>query len=298
MQPRLFPGYHCPMAHIHPTAIVTGDCNLADDVEIGPSCVLTGPITLEAGVRLIGHAYLTGPLTIGKGTLVYPFACIGYPGQDAKFTPGDPTAGIVIGPDCNIREYATIHAATKPDVPTRVGARVYMMVHAHVGHDGFVGDDAVLVNNTALGGHAQVHAGAILGGGALIHQYNRVGRLAMVAGLAQIAADIPPFCMAAMRSRLVGINVIGLRRAGFPREHITQIKSAYREILDDPPPKSEVIEQLKARAGECPPLLEMAEFIEQAARPIAPGLAITPSELKPTLKRLRQELQTSSLPNE
>src|SRR5689334_22475420 len=105
------------MPVIHPTAAVSREIELADDVEIGPYCVLNGRVTLGAGVRLLGNNYVSGPVWIGEGTIVYPFTCVGFPPQDVKFKPGDVTAGVVIGKQCILREHVTIHAASNEHTP-------------------------------------------------------------------------------------------------------------------------------------------------------------------------------------
>src|SRR5690349_17988525 len=115
------------MPRIHPTATVSSETRLADDVEVGPYCVLTGRVVLSPGVRLVGNNYITGPVEIGSGTIVYPFACIGFGPQDVKFGLGQKSAGVVIGNDCIIREHVTIHSASNDHTPTRVGNRVFMM---------------------------------------------------------------------------------------------------------------------------------------------------------------------------
>src|SRR5258707_15277614 len=119
------------MPQIHPTAVVSRESELADDVIIGPYCSLTGRIRLGAGVRLIGNNYLNGPVTIGPGTVVYPFACLGFEPQDVKFKPGMTTAGVEIGANGIIREYVTIHASTSQEIPTRLGDRAVMMAITH-----------------------------------------------------------------------------------------------------------------------------------------------------------------------
>ncbi len=181
------------MPVIHPTASVAPGAELADDVEIGPYCTVSGQSRLAAGVKLIGHVYLSGPVTIGEGTTVYPFVCIGFPPQDVKFKLGDKTAGVVIGKQGLIREHATIHAASNDHTPTTVGDKIFMMVNTHLGHDARVGNGVVMVNNSAVGGHGQLHDNVTLGGGALVHQFCRVGRLAMMSGGIAVSVDVPPF---------------------------------------------------------------------------------------------------------
>jgi UDP-N-acetylglucosamine acyltransferase len=260
------------MPTIHPTASVSREAQLAPDAIIGPQCVLEGPIKLGPGTRLVGHVYLNGPVEIGANSILYPFSSVGFPGQDYKFKLGDPTAGVVIGDDCILREHATVHAATKPDAPTRLGNRVFMMAGSHVGHDGTVGNNVIMVNNSCIGGHARLDDQCTLSGGVLIHQFCRVGRLAFVSGGSALSTNVPPFCTAWGRNTLVGINLVGMRRNGIAREHITEVRRAfsdcfYRRGL----PRGEMIELLTERGRDCPPVAELARFVAESPRPLATG---------------------------
>jgi UDP-N-acetylglucosamine acyltransferase len=215
--------------------------------------------------------YLHGPVTIGEGTVIYPFATIGFPAQDFKFKLGDPTAGVSIGNGCIIREHATVHAATGQVTPTTVGDRVFMMVNSHLGHDSKVGNDVVLVNNSAVGGHAQLGDGVTLGGAGLIHQHTRVGRLVFVSGGAGSSMDVPPFCLVPERNRIGGLNLVGMRRAGISREHITLVRQAFREALRPVVQRQEMVDILDRIGKDCPPVMEMADFVRDAKRSIVPG---------------------------
>ena len=259
------------MPNIHPTAIVSKDAVLADDVTIGPFCIISGHCTLGSGVNLISHVCLYGPAEIGAGTTIYPNAVLGFPAQDFKFKLGMPTGGIKIGANCIIREHATIHAATKPDVPTTISDRVFLMVNSHVGHDAIISNDAILVNNVCCAGHTQVHTKAIVSGNTVIHQFNRVGKFAMVSGCAVVTLDIPPFCLAYGRHTLAGINIIGMRRNGYSQPDIQAVRTAYKEILRDGMPRTEAVEILRERGKLHAPLLDIADFIETSKRGIAVG---------------------------
>ena len=254
------------MPKIHPSAVVDPACELAADVEVGPWCVLSGPVRLAAGVRLIGNCHLAGPLTIGEGATLYPFVCLGFPGQDYKFKPGDPTPGVTIGAGCILREHVTVHAATKPDRPTSVGDRVMMMVGSHVGHDGQLGSNAILVNGAVMAGHSEVGDGVVMSAGTMVHQFTRVGRLAMMQGDSAISMDVPPFCLAHDHNSIVGINVVGLRRSGMDRGHITTVREAFRKALRVPLSKPERVAVLEDLGRDCPPVMEMARFVADAKK--------------------------------
>lgn len=257
---------------IHPTADVSPDCELGDGVEIGPYCILKGRVRLAAGVRLLGNNYLNGPVTIGARTVLWPFACIGFEPQDFKFAPGARTAGVVIGEDCLIREHATVHAASNDHTPTRLGNKVFMMVNTHVAHDAVVGNNVVMVNGAGLAGHGVIEDNVTLGGNAVIHQFCRIGRLVMMSGDCAVSLDVPPFCMVNERNRIGGLNTVGLRRSGMPREHITALRKAFRDLLRTPQPRAAVIAELTRRGESCPPIAEMARFIAASKRGICPGM--------------------------
>ncbi|CAG0954862.1 UDP-N-acetylglucosamine acyltransferase [Phycisphaerales bacterium] len=275
---------HMPAYSIHPTAIVDPSCELSMGVEVGPYCVLRGQVRLHAGVRLIGHVHVEGPLEIGTRTTLYPGVCIGFPPQDYKFKQGMATAGVKIGSDCLIREHVTIHAASKAPGeghPTTVGDRCFMMVASHMGHDARIGNDVVLVNNVLLAGHTEVMDKATLSGHAGVHQFCRIGRFAFVSGLSAIARDVPPFVIASERNTMNGINAVGLRRNGFSREHIKAIRDAFKEAFRTPRPRPEQIAVLREMGRDCPPVMEMAEFVAASKRGIvqASRLGINEEEL-------------------
>jgi len=265
-------------ALIHPTAEVSPESELGEGVEIGPYCFLRGRVTLGPGVRLLGNNYINGaggPVVIGARTAIWPFACIGYEPQDFKFGPGATTAGVVIGEDCLIREHVTVHAASNDHTPTRVGNKVFLMVNTHIAHDCLIGNNVVMVNGAGVAGHGVIEDNVTLGGNAVIHQFCRIGRMVMMSGDCAVSLDVPPFCMVNERNRIGGLNTVGLRRSGMDREHITQLRRAFRDLLRTPLPRSEVIAGLESRAREgmgCPPIAEMARFIAASKRGICPGM--------------------------
>jgi len=256
---------------VHPSAVVDPRCRLGEGVDIGPGCVLSGDVTLGAGVRLVAGVHLCGPVTIGAGTILYPGACIGFPAQDFKFTMGMPTGGVVIGRDCIIREHVTVHAATKPDVPTTLGDKVFMMACSHAGHDARLGNNVILVNSALLAGHAEIQDNAIMSGNSAIHQFCRIGRMAFLSGNTGNSKDIPPFCISGSRNRIHGLNLVGLRRGGVPRQQITGLRRAFWEVLRPRLPLSEVVSRLQELGKENPLVAEIATFVAASKRGICQG---------------------------
>lgn len=274
-------GYTSAMPMIHASAVVDPAAEIADDVVIGPGCVVVGPVKLAAGVQLLANVYLQGPLTVGERTRFWPGSTAGCDPQDYKVKPGFPTAGVVIGSDCLIREGVTIHAATKTvgeGNPTTIGDRVFMMVNSHAGHDAHVGNDVILVNGVMLAGHTRVFDKATISGNAGIHQFCRVGRLAFISGMSAISTDVPPFCVTQSRNTLAGMNLVGMRRNGVPREEITLARRAYREVFRANLPRAAMLERLEAISLElpgsegkpCSAVVEMLEFVKASKRTICP----------------------------
>ena len=259
------------MVKIHPTAILTGDIDLGDDVEIGPYCVLDGPISIGPSTRLMASVHMLGPVTIGADGVLHPGVCIGFRGQDVKFKPGEATAGVVIGSKCQLREHVTIHAATNSEKPTRLGDRAFMMATSHIAHDVTVGDDVTMVNGVAVGGHAQIGDRVILSGLSAVHQFTRIGRMVIVAGLSGMSLDVPPFCLADGFNALGGLNLIGLRRAGVDRADISALRDAYRVALRRRMPRAAALARLDELSSRSPLVAEMARFVADAKRGVCTG---------------------------
>ena len=260
------------MATIHPSASISKQCELGEDVVIGPGCVLTGRVTLGNGVELRGGNFINGevgPVRIGNQTRLWPHACVGFEPQDYKFN--GQTAGVQIGASCMLREGTTVHASTKEGRPTVVGNKVFMMVNSHVAHDCIVGNRVVMVNGAALAGHAQIGDDVTLGGNAVIHQFCRIGRMVMMSGDCGVNKDVPPFCIVSERNRIGGLNLIGLRRNGVPRTQISVMTAAFKDFLYRPMPKNAVISGLRDRVDECPLLGEWAEFLAASTQGFVTG---------------------------
>lgn len=216
---------------IHPTAIVENGANVADDVEIGPFAIVESGATIGSGCVMAASSIIRSGVVLGSKVHVDSFAVIGGLPQDLHFDPAT-NSGVEIGSGTMIREHVTIHRATKPHGMTRVGANCLLMATCHIAHDCVVGDDAVIANQTMLAGHVQIGSGAFIGGNSAIHQFVRVGDRVMMSGNSALTRDVPPFCMIAERDHLVGLNIVGLRRAGFTRDEIAEIKKLFHTVFD------------------------------------------------------------------
>lgn len=260
------------LPNIHPTAIVDPQAQLANDAYIGPGCVISSRATIGPGCRLIGHVYLNGPVTLGQNNTLYPFVCIGFEPQDVKYD--GTTAGVQLGDRNVLRESATIHCSTRADRPTTLGHDNFLMTYAHVGHDVVISNGCTLVTGAMLGGHAQVEDGVIFGGNGAIHQHCRAGRLSLIGGASTALKDVPPFTVCQELNRIIGVNLIGLRRNGVPREAIDQIKTAFQILYrsgHSNPVAADLIEELAAQQGPGADLLdEIVQFVRTSRRGLCP----------------------------
>ena len=216
-------------ARIHPTAIVDEAARIADDVQIGPFSIVGPQVTIRETTIVQSHVVIEGEVTIGSGNLVGHGAVIGAPPQDISFLPERKTR-VEIGNDNVIREYCTIHGGTAEQSATKIGDKNFLMTGAHIGHNCEIGNNVIIANNCLLAGFVRVDDGAFLGGGSTFHQFMHIGRLVMVQGSSAFGKDLPPFVVAAERNYVFGLNVIGLRRAGFSAKEREEIKAAFKLV--------------------------------------------------------------------
>jgi len=252
------------MTEIHPTAIVDPRAELADDVVIGPFCVVGPRVELGAGVVLDAHVVVTGRTRVGDGCRVFSFACLGHRPQDMKWK-GEETE-LEIGQGNQIREHVTMHPGTSGGGGiTRVGSRGLFMAAIHVAHDCQIGDDVIMANNATLGGHVEIQDAAYLGGLCAIHQYVRIGRQAMIGGLAGVENDVIPYgTVLGNRADLNGLNIVGMRRRGFPREEINQLRTAYRLLFAPEGTFAERLADVAEQFADQPRVMEIVQFIQSA----------------------------------
>jgi UDP-N-acetylglucosamine acyltransferase len=215
---------------IHPLAYVDPAANVAEGVEIAPCAVIEAGAVVGPGCRIASHAVIHSSARLAANVFVDCHASIGGLPQDTHFNP-ETASTAEIGEGTAIRESVTVHRATTPGGATKVGAKCLLMANAHVGHDCVVEDGAILANNVMLAGFVTIGTGTFVGGGAGMHQHLRIGERAMIGGLARVTMDVPPFCIMAERDRLSGLNLIGLRRAGFTREDIAELKKLFHDLL-------------------------------------------------------------------
>lgn len=215
---------------IHPTAIVHPKAKLDATVRVGPFAVIDEGVELGANCVVGPHVYLTGLAKIGAGNVFHTGCVIGDAPQDLKYK-NEPT-GVRIGDNNVFREHVTVHRSNKTAEDTVIGSRNFLMQHSHVAHNCIIGNDTIIAGGALLAGHVAVHDRAFISGNCLVHQFCRVGKLAMMQGGSAISKDLPPFCIASnARSNVTcGLNAVGLRRAGFSPEQRLELKKVY-ELL-------------------------------------------------------------------
>jgi len=214
---------------IHPTAIIHPKAKLDATVQVGPYAVIDGGVELGADCVVGPHVYLTGLTTAGASNRFHAGCVIGDAPQDLKYK-DEPTC-LRIGDHNVFREHVTVHRSTKSDAETVIGSHNFFMANSHVAHNCAVGDHVILANGALLGGHAVVQDRAFISGNGLVHQFTRVGTLALMQGGAAISQDLPPFTIAQRENEICGMNVVGLRRAGFTAEQRLELKRLYHLLF-------------------------------------------------------------------
>lgn len=250
---------------IHASAIVEAGARLGSDVTIGPYAVVEAGAEIGDGSTVAAHAVVKRHARLGRRVHVGEHAVIGGDPQDLKFA--DCTSFVTIGDDTVIREGVTIHRGSREGAATRIGRRCLLMGGVHVAHDCELADGVIVANATAFSGHVRVGERAFVSGLVGVHQFCRIGRLAMVGGAARISQDCLPFVITEGHpGRARGLNVVGLRRAGFDSAALLELKRAFR-LLRSGQPLAHILAQLDALAS--PAAREMAEFIRTSERGFA-----------------------------
>jgi UDP-N-acetylglucosamine acyltransferase len=256
------------MPTVHPTAIVEDGARLEPGVEIGPYCFVGPNVELGAGVRIISHAVIEGFTRVGTECVVHAFAVLGGPPQHLAHR-GESTR-LEIGPRNVIREHVTMHTGTAAGRGvTTVGSDGLFMVGSHIAHDCIVGDHVVFANNATLGGHVQVGDHVFMGGLSAVHQWSRIGPHAFIGGLAPVTRDVIPYALVGNDAHLEGINLVGLKRRGFSRETIDDLRAAYRMLFAREGTFQERVEDVSRVFGGRPEVMEIVDFIRaEAIRPL------------------------------
>jgi UDP-N-acetylglucosamine acyltransferase len=247
-------------AFIHPSA------ELEEDVEIGPGVYIGPNVFVGKGTVIKPHTYIECNTRIGRYNQIGPFAVIGTPPQHIGYK-GEKTY-VEIGDHNIIREFVTIHRGTVfDDGITRIGNNCLLMSYVHVAHDCKVGDNVIMSNNATLGGHVRVEEKVVMGGFSAVHQFCRIGAYAFVSAMSGVDKDVPPYVKVfGIPSKIQGINLVGLRRAGFAKEDIRKISQAIGVFLDAPSTIKEIIVELKEIFGDDPVVGRLIRFLENPSK--------------------------------
>lgn len=250
---------------IHPTAIISDGAALAADVSVGPFCMVGPDVELCAGVELLSHVVITGRVKIGERTRVFPFTSIGHEPQDLKYEGEE--SRVEIGTDCTIRENVTINSGTQGgDLVTRIGNNCLLMASSHVAHDCQLGNNVIVANYGGLAGHCQIGDFVTIGGIVVLHQFVRIGHHAFIGAQSMVDTDVIPYGMAVgNRAELKGLNLVGLKRRGFDREDIHQLRAAYRMIFSSEGNLRERVEDAAELFKNETMVQEVVDFVSSAS---------------------------------
>jgi UDP-N-acetylglucosamine acyltransferase len=214
---------------IHPTAVVDPRAQIDASATIGPYVVIEGPVRIGAATRIAAHAVVTGGAEIGADNVIHSGAVIGDVPQDVAFQGAE--SFLRIGDGNVFREHATVHRGTKPGSETRIGDRNYFMQNSHVAHNCTIGNDAIVAGGALLSGYVELGDRGFVSGNCVVHQFVRIGRLALLRGLSRTSRDVPPFCIMDGTHTVRAVNLIGLRRAGFSPQSIREIRGAFKALF-------------------------------------------------------------------
>jgi UDP-N-acetylglucosamine acyltransferase len=253
---------------IHPTAIISPEAILADDVEVGAYALIEGAVRIGPGCVLRPRAHLCGPLTMGCNNIVFSGAILGERPQHLKYN--DEATSLEIGDGNIFREYVTIHRGTTQSWKTCIGNYNFFMVNAHIAHDCRVGDRCILANGALVGGHCVLGDNVYLSGNCAVHQFVRIGRLALLSGTSATTKDIPPFIIQQEIDTVVGVNVIGMRRAGISNDRINAVRQAFHILYRQGLVIPNALTRIEQDLGGVDVVAEFVAFIRQSPRGINP----------------------------
>lgn len=253
-------------AHIHPTALVSPDAILAEDVVVGPYTIIEGRVRIGAGTILHARSHLIGPLTVGEGNEIFSNALIGEKPQHFLYK-NEPTS-VEIGDNNIIRENVTIHRGTTGSWSTKIGSGNYLMAGAHIAHDCRIGDKCILANNSLVAGHVEFADNVYISGNAAVHQFCRLGRLSFLSGTSGTSKDIPPFIIQQNINQVVGVNIIGMRRAGLSSAQISAIRRVYHIMYLQHLSVPNALAEVEAELGHIDVVQEYLRFVRESKRGI------------------------------
>lgn len=253
------------MVSIHPTAIVHPKARLGENVTVGPFSIIEEDVEIGEGTRIDSHVLVANGARIGKNCHIHHGAVISTIPQDLKFS-GEETF-LEIGDHTIIREYCDLNRGTKERGKSVIGSHCLLMAYTHVAHDCLVGNHVILANAVQLAGHVTIEDHVTIGGMVPVHQFCRIGKHAFVGGGFRVVQDVPPYILAAGEPLTYkGLNIIGLRRRGFPQETIALLRKCYRFLYQAKLNTSQAVEKIRSELEPTPEIQAVLEFIEKSER--------------------------------
>ncbi len=261
---------HMPERMIHPTAIIDPQAKIGAGVKIGPYAVIGPHVTIGAGTEIMSHVTIDGWTTIGENCRFFPCASIGSEPQDLKFQ-GEKSY-VIIGDRSVFREYVTVSRATGEGEETRIGNDCLFQACTHIAHNCIVGNNVIMSNCAGLAGHVIVEDRVVIGGIAGVHQFVKIGRNSMIGGLAKVVQDIPPFVIAdGQPARCIGLNSVGLSRAGIPENTRRELKKAFRLLYRSGLNLGQAIAAMEEELDSSEEVEHFLRFLRDADRGICRG---------------------------
>lgn len=255
---------------IHPTAVVDPRAEIHPDAELGPYAVVDGPVRIGAGTRLMPHAVVVGWTEVGEGNRVHSGAVLGDAPQDLSYRGA--RSYLRIGHRNTFREGVQVHRGTAPESATVIGDDNFLMANSHVAHNCRLGNRIILTNNAVLGGYVEVDDRAVISASCAVHQFVRIGRIALMRGTSATSRDVPPFSIIDWQHTVRGLNVVGLRRAGFDEARIRALKNAFQILFRKRRNLRTAVRELEATLSDSSgDLLALLDFIRSSRRGVCVG---------------------------
>lgn len=256
------------MTKVHPTALVHPKAEIGDECEIGPYCVIGEHVVVGPGCRLHSHVVIDGHTTLGRGNEVFPFASLGLKTQDLKWRGG--ATRTVIGDFNTFREYVTVNSATGDGETTIVGSRNHLLASSHVAHNVHLGNNIIMSNVATLAGHVTVEDFAVVGGLAAVHQFCRIGKMAIIGGCSKVVQDVPPFMLVdGNPAKTRTINKVGLERNGVSEPAQAALKQACRLLFREGLTISNALARIEAELESLPEIQHLVAFTRASERGIS-----------------------------
>jgi UDP-N-acetylglucosamine acyltransferase len=252
----------------HPTAIIHPQAQIGSGCEIGPYCIVGEHVSLGEKCKLHSHVVIDGHTKLGNGNEIFPFASIGLKTQDLKWKGG--VTRTEIGDENTFREYVTVHSATGDGEVTRIGSRNHLLAYCHVAHNCALGDNIIMSNVATLAGHVMVEDYAVIGGLAAIHQFCRIGEMAMIGGCSKVVQDVPPFMIAdGNPAETRTINKVGMERNGVAEEAQTALRQAYKTLFRDGLTIPNALAKIERELPPLPEVRHLLAFVRASERGIS-----------------------------